>query len=220
MFERLRNNWGLKLISLAVAIGAWSYLRFAPNPVVAAHFVQQVSVPITVFGLRADSVARYSEKQAVVGIDVSRNGPAIRPDDVRAVLNLERRPAGVYNVAIQVIAPKLAIRSLAPASVTLSVENIEARSLPVTIHYVGEARKIVVKNIAVYPAQVVLRAPTSDLSRVDGARVDVILPSAPSHLDSMLRAVAVDERGAELAGVAVAPNLVRVRASFGSGKKP
>jgi YbbR domain-containing protein len=220
VLERLRNNWGLKLISLAVAIAAWSYLRFAPNPVVAAHFVQQVSVPITAFGLRPNSVARYTEKQAVVGIDVSRNGPAIRPDDVRAVLNLERRPAGVYNVAIQVIAPKLAIRSLAPASVTLSVENIEARSLPVTIHYVGRARKIVVKNIAVDPAQVVLRAPTSDLSRVDGARVDVILPSAPSSLDSMLRAVAVDERGTELAGVAVAPNLVRVRASFGTGKTP
>lgn len=218
MLDRLRNNWGLKLVSLAVAVAAWSYLRFAPNPVVAAHFVQQVSVPITTIGLRPDSVARYTEKQAVVGIDVSRNAEAIKPDDVRAILDLQGRPVGVHNVPIQVIAPKLVIRSLSPASVTLSVERIESRSLPVTVHYLGEAKKIVVTDISVEPAQIVVRAPTSDLERVTGARVDVPLPGTPSNVDSMLRPVAVDERGAELSGVAVAPNLVRVRASFGAAK--
>jgi YbbR domain-containing protein len=218
VLERLRNNWGLKLLSLALAVAAWSYLRFAPNPVVAAHFVQQVSVPIIAIGLRSDSVARYTDKQAVVGIDVSRNAPAIKPDDVRAILDLQGRPVGVHNVPVQVIAPKLVIRSLSPASVTLSVEKIEARSLPVTVHYLGDAKKVVVNQITVEPAQVVVRAPTSDLERVTGARVDIALPSGPTNLDSMLRPVAVDERGAELSGVAVAPNLVRVRASFGSGK--
>ncbi len=218
MLERLRNNWGLKLLSLSVAIAAWSYLRFAPNPVIAAHFVQQVSVPITAIGLRPDSVARYTEKQAVVSIDVSRNSEVIQPDDVRAILDLQGRPAGVHNVPIQVIAPKLVIRSLSPASVTLSVEKIETRNLPVTIHYLGEAKKIVVNGISLEPAHVVVRAPTSDLERVAGARVDVPLPGTPSNFDSMLRPVAVDEGGAELAGVAVAPNLVRVRASFGVGK--
>ena len=220
MLERLRNNWGLKLISIVVAVTAWSYLRFAPNPVVAAHFVQQVSVPITPIGLRPDNVTRYNEKQAVVGIDVSRNAPAIRPDDVRAVLDLQSLPVGVHNVPIQVIAPKLVIRSLAPASVTLSIERIETRSLPITVQYIGDARKIVVSRISLDPAQIVVRAPSSDLSHVAGARVDVSLPSAPSNFDSMLRPVAVDERGAELAGVAVAPNLVRVRASFTSAKAP
>ena len=220
MLERLRNNWLLKLISLTAALTGWFYLRFTPNPVVAAHFVQQVSVPITTIGLSPDDVARYTEKQAVVGIDVSRTGPAIRPDEVHAVLSLENKPPGVYNIPVQVIAPKLVLRSLAPASVTLSIEKIESRSLPITFHYVGDARRTVVVRSIVAPAQVVVRAPASDLSRVAGARVDVSLPVTPSSVDSMVRPIAIDERGAELGAVAVEPNLVRVRATFGaaSGK--
>ena len=215
MLERLNNNLGLKLASLAVALTAWAYLRFAPNPVVAAHFVQQLSVPITTTGLRPDSMARFTERQAVVGIDVPRSGPAIRPDDVRAVLDLEGRGVGVYNVPVQVIAPKLDIRSLAPASVTLSIEKIEARSFPLAIRYVGDAhRNVVVDAVTIDPDHATLRGPTGDLARVAGVRVDLTMPSGAASFDAMVRPVATDASGGELSTVAVAPNLVRVRASF------
>jgi YbbR domain-containing protein len=215
VLERLQNNLGLKAISLAIAIAAWAYLRLAPNPIVAAHFVQQLSVPITTTGLRADYVARYTEKQAVVEVIVPRTGPAIRPDDLRAVLDLQGRGSGVYNVPIQLIAPKLEVKSLAPGSVTLSLEKIEGRSLPVVVHYIGDLhRNVVVANIKVDPGSAILRAPSSDLARVSGVRVDVTLPATASSFDGMLRPIAIDERGSELAGIAIAPNLVRVRADF------
>jgi hypothetical protein len=219
VLERLQNNLGLKALSLAIAIAGWAYLRLAPNPIVAAHFVQQISVPITTTGLRADYVARYTEKQAVVEVIVPRTGPAIRPDDLRAVLNLESRGSGVYNVPVTVIAPKLEVRSLAPASVTLSLERIEERSLPVVVHYVGDLhRNVVASGIKVEPATAILRAPTSDLAHVSGVRVDVTLPATPSAFDSMVRPVAIDERGEELSGIAIAPNLVRVRADFATAQ--
>ncbi len=219
MLERLRNNIGLKILALAVAVAGWAYVKFTPNPVIAAHFVQQLSVPITTTGLRPDTVARFIEKQAVVGVDVPRNGPAIRPDELRAVLDLQGRDVGVYNVPVQVIAPKLEIRSLTPASVTLSIERIETRSLPVSVRYVGASqRNIVVDHLTIDPSYVVLRAPSSDLARVASVRVELPLPSAPSSFDSMVRAVATDESGAELGSVAVTPNLVRLRAHFGVGR--
>jgi YbbR domain-containing protein len=215
VLERLQNNLGLKAISLAIAIAAWAYLRLAPNPIVAAHFVQQISVPITTTGLRPDYVARYTEKQAVVEVVVPRTGPAIRPDDLRAVLDLESRGSGVYNVPIKVIAPKLEVRSLAPASVTLSLEKIEERSLPLVVHYVGDLhRNVVVANISFDPATAILRAPSSELAHVSGVRVDITLPATPSSFDGMVRPVAIDQRGSELGGIAIAPNLVRVRALF------
>lgn len=215
MLERLTNNLGLKLISVALAASAWAYLRFAPNPIVAAHFVQQLSVPITTTGLRPGSFARFTEKQAVVGVDVPRNGPAVRPDDVRAVLDLEGRGAGVYNVPILVIAPKLEIRSLSPASVTLSIENVDSRAFPITVRYVGDTRRnVVVDHVSIDPAYATLRAPSGDLARVVFVRVDLPLPSNPATFDSMLRPIPMGEGGAELQGLDVSPNLVHVRAVF------
>ncbi len=215
MFDRLRNNLPLKLLSLAIAVLGWAYLRLSPNPVIAARFVQQVTVPIATTGLRADEVARFTDREAVVAVDVPRAGAPLRPDMLRAVLNLEGRAPGVYNVPVEVIAPKLEIKSLSPASVTLSIERIEARTIPVTVHYLGDVRRgIVVGRIGVLPLSATLRAPTSDLRRVASVRVDVPLPSVPTTVDSMLRPIATDDRGVEIGNVAVAPNLVRVSAKF------
>jgi len=215
VLDRLRNNLGLKAISLAIAIAAWAYLRFAPNPIVAAHFVQQLSVPITTTGLRPDQVARYTEKQAVIEVGVPRTGPAIRPDDLRAVLDLEGHGPGVFNVPIKVIAPKLEVKSLTPASIT----NIEERSLPVVAHYIGDLhRGVVVSTIKVDPATAILRAPSSDLAKVSGVRVNVTLPSSASSFDGMVKPIAIDARGAELTGIAIAPNLLRVRAEFAAAQ--
>jgi YbbR domain-containing protein len=214
VLERLRANLGLKALALLLAISAWAYLRLAPNPIVAARFVQTVSVPITTTGLKSDKIARFSERQAVVSVSVPRSG-TVRPDDVRAVLDLEGRGVGVYNVPIQVIAPKLDIRSLSPASITLSIERVEERRLPVAGRYVGEMRRnLVVDKFSTAPAAVTLRGPTGDLARVAGVRVDVPLPATPSAFDAMVKPVAIGAGGEELGGVAIVPNLVRVRADF------
>ncbi len=220
MLDRLRNNLGLKLLALVITMIGWAYLRLTPNPVIAARFVQQVTVPIATTGLRADEIAHYSDREAVVAIDVPRAGAPLRPEVMRAVLNLEGRAPGVYNVPVEVIAPKLEIKSLSPASVTLSIERIEERSFPVTMHYLGDPRRgIVVQRARVTPTAATLRAATSELSRVASVRVDVPLPSNPATFDAMLRPIATDERGGDVVGVAVTPNLVRVSAKFVAADK-
>ena len=218
MLERLRANLGLKLLALVLAVAAWGYFRLAPNPVAAARFVQTLNVPIVTTGLKADKVARFTERQAVVSVVVPRTGE-VRPDDLRAVLDLEGRGVGVYNVPVEVIAPKLDIRSLSPASVTLSVERIEERRLTVRVRYLGEVRRnLVVDRVTISPAEVVLRGASGDLEHVAGVRVDVPLPSGKAPFDAMLKPVATNAAGYELAGIEVEPNLIRVRADFSAPK--
>jgi hypothetical protein len=104
--------------------------------------------------------------------------------------------------------------------VTLDVERIEERTVPVALHYVGNLRgSVVVSDAKVEPTTATLRAPTSDLANVASVRVDVALPGEPATFDAMLRPIATDEHGAEIAAVSVAPNLVRVRAAFVSAKR-
>jgi hypothetical protein len=120
-------------------------------------------------------------------------------------------------VPVEVIAPKLEIKSLSPASVTLSIERVEERSVPVTLHYTAarcaEHRRAA-RRRAADRLVATLRAPTSDLARVAGVRVDVPFPSSPSAVrrDAPARRDGTPRRRA--AGISVSPNLVRVRARF------
>ncbi len=215
MLSIVRRNFGLKVFAFALAVAAWAYFHYSANPTITAHFDQQLSVPIVVTGLRPGFIARYTEKFAVVTIESPRNGPAIKPDEVQAVLNLAKDPdPGIVNVPISIIAPNVAIRSLIPASVTLAIDRIEERTIPVSIAYTGDRRDVVVESAAVSPASVTLRGIENDLSRVQSIRVVIPLPAKPGNLDAMLRPVPADARENEVGAVQLSPDLVRVRAHF------
>lgn len=215
MLSIVRRNFRLKAFAFALAVAAWAYFHFSANPNLTARFDQQLSVPIVVTGLRPGYVARFTDKFAVVTIDATRNATPVKPDQVEAVLNLAANPdPGVFNVPIQVIAPNLQIRSLAPASVTLSLDRLEERTIPVAIAYSGDFKNIVVDSASVDPALVTLRGIATDLSRIESVRVEITLPMKAATIDAMIRPLAVTGRGDEIAAVQVSPNLVRVRARF------
>jgi YbbR domain-containing protein len=219
VFERIRNNAGLKVLSLALAIGAWWYLR-AANPAIAAHFDQQLSVPIVTTGLPPNEIARFPDKQAVVTIVMPKDSAVqVRPDDLRAVLNLGGRAPGVYAVAVTVIGPRLEIKSVVPSSETLQIERVEARRTRLSVRYTGEGRGVVAQRVLVTPDSALVRGANDDLARVAAVRVDLALPTGAQQFDAMVRPTPVDTRGDEVLGVQVAPNLVRVRASFITPKR-
>jgi hypothetical protein len=211
----VRRNFPLKAFAFALALAAWAYFHFSANPNITARFDQQLSVPIVVTGLRPGYVARFADKFAVVTIDATRNSVPVKPDQVEAVLNLAANPdPGVFNVPVQVIAPDLQIRSLAPASVTLSIDRLEERSVPVSIAYNGDIKNIVVDSTTVTPSSITLRGIATDLARVQAVRVEILLPVKATAIDAMIRPAAVSATGDEVNAVQVSPNLVRVRARF------
>lgn len=219
----IRKNFGLKLLSVALAIVGWAYFRFATNPIVAAaRFDQQLAVPINAVNLPVGYVAHYTEREAVVAVETHRGEAAIKPDEIRAVLDLSNKGAGVYNVPVTLVAPDVAVQSLSPASVTLSIEKIEQRSFPVDVHYSGENAGVVVADSSVRPNEVTVEGPTSLLSQVTAVHVGVVLPGQVKSFDEMVRPTAVNSLGNELTGLVVAPDLVRVRlhivAGSGNGK--
>jgi YbbR domain-containing protein len=214
----VRKNLGLKALALALAIVGWAYLRFAGNPLIATPQFQQLTVPISVANLPFGYVAQFADNEATITIATKRGDPAINPEDVKAVLDLANKGAGVFNVPVQLVAPDLVVQSLNPATVTLTVERIEQRSYPISAYYVGgHPSDIVVSRIRVLPASALVRAPNSVLAKVAAVNADVVLPNEPKSLDEMVRPVAVDASGAEVAGLTVTPNLVRVQGRFVTG---
>ncbi len=114
MVAAIRRNFGLKVLSVALAILGWAYFRYASNPAFTARFDQQLSVPIAAVNVPPGYIARFPDKVAVVTVDPQRGQPPIKPDEIKAVLDLSNRSAGVYNVPVQLVAPNLAVQSLQP----------------------------------------------------------------------------------------------------------
>jgi YbbR domain-containing protein len=215
----VRRNFALKLLAVGLAIVGWAYFRFASNPIVAAaRFDQQLSIPIAAVNLPVGYIARFTDHDAAVTVALKRGEQPIKPDEIKAVLDLANKETGVYNVPVQLVAPDIAVQSLSPASVTLTIEKVQERLFSIMVHYVGpEANGIVVGDARIRPEAVVVRAPTSLLAQVSAVHADVVLPSQPKRLDEMVRPIPVDASGTELSGLSVAPDLVRVQMQFVAG---
>lgn len=209
----IRRNFPVKALSVFLAIVGWAYFRFANDPIITARFDQQLSVPITAANLQPGYIARFAEKTAAITIEPKRGEPAVRPDEVKAVLDLGKFGPGVYNVPVQLVAPSVVVQKLTPATVTLTVEKIDQKTFPVAMYYGGQAT-VVVAHSTITPSSVTVRGPTDELAQVATVRIDMPLSGSQNSLDAMIRPLAVSPAGEEIPDVQVVPNLVRVQAQF------
>ena len=213
MVAGIRRNFGLKALALFLALVGWAYFRFASNPLFTARFDQQLSVPIAAVNVPQGYIARFPDKVAMVTIQPQRGQPPIKPDEIKAVLDLSNRTAGVYNVPVQLVAPNVVVQSLSPASVTLTIEKIDEKIFPVAMYY-GTQGNAVVSRFTVTPTTVTVRGPDSELAQVATVRIDMPLSSSAQTFDEMIRPMAVNSSGDEIRDVQVVPNLVRVQANL------
>jgi len=119
----IRKNFGLKLISLALAIIGWAYFRYSTNPVLAARFDQQFSIPIATSNLPIGYTAQFMQREAVITVVSHRGDPAVNPADIKAQLDLSGKGPGTYAVPVELIAPNVVVQSLSPASVSVTIEQ-------------------------------------------------------------------------------------------------
>ncbi|HEY8314841.1 MAG TPA: hypothetical protein VIG51_11835 [Candidatus Baltobacteraceae bacterium] len=219
----IRRNFGLKLLSLVLAIVGWAYFRYANNPVIAARFDQQLSVPIAAINVPVGYEARFTEKEAVVAVSPQRGQPAVKPDEIKAVLDLSRvvaplAPDTVMTVPVTIAPSSVVVQSLSPASVVVTVEKVEQKTFTLVVHYSGQAPNVVVRNaVTLSPGTAVIHGPAGALAQVTAVRVDVPIPANASQLDEMVRPRPVNSLGGEVQGLQVSPDLIRVQARFTNG---
>lgn len=213
MLSLIKNNFGLKVLSVALALVAWTYVHITSPGNAAARLDQTLTIPIVATGLPPGEQVRYADRTATLVVEL-QHGAAVKADQVQAVVDLSDLAPGFHNVPVKVVGPDLAIRSLSPASVTLRVDRVEDRTVPVTIDYAGGRTGVVVESAQVTPQMETIRGVDTDVARVDAVRVTIPLPAKPERFDAMIRPDPVDAHGAVVGGLGVSPNLVRVRARF------
>lgn len=215
MLNLLKNNFGLKVLAVGLALAAWGYFHLAAAPGTLARFDQTLVVPIVVTGLKPGYQARYDDKTATVVVETPRNGPGPKPEQVQAVLDVsDLADPGKHAVAVKLNAPDIVVKSLAPASVYVTLDRIEDRTVRVSLDYVGDRRGIVIDSAQLDPTTTTIRGPSSVLSRVAGVRVQIEIPAKPKLLDEMVGPIPIDARGTAIDEIQVSPNLVRARVKF------
>lgn len=120
--EILRRNFALKLLAVGLALAGWVYVRLANNSL-GVPFDQRLSVPITAINLPAGYVAQFAQRDAVITVSSRRGQRPSAAGEFKAVLDLANKGPGVYNVPVRLTTPDVAVESLSPASVTLTIET-------------------------------------------------------------------------------------------------
>ncbi len=215
MLNVLRNNFGLKLLAVALAVTAWAYFHLAAAPGTTARFDQSLAVPIVVTGLRPGYQANYDVRTASVVVEAPRNGPDLRPDQFRAVLDVaDLADPGDHSVHLTIVSPDVPIKSISPGSVIVRLDRVEDRTVPIAFDYTGDRRGIVVESAQIDPSATTIRGVATELTKVASVRVEIPMPARPEQLDEMIRPTPADAHGETVPNVQVSPNLVRVRVRF------
>jgi len=222
MLSRLLVNWPIKLLAVAIAIALRTYVISLVNPhttrLLSGVFVQARNVP---------SGYLVTEMPRTVTIQVS--GPSsqldpLRPDDPRIVasVNLAAAHAGQNSaepISVSLspdLADEVGIDTTSPEAAPVTIERMENARMRVRVSFARTAPAgYNYLTPVVSPTMATVSGPTSTLSEVrelvayadvGGQGVDAV----PATIAGTYDVIPLDDHGAQVQGVTVAPQVARV----------
>jgi YbbR domain-containing protein len=212
-FVSVRRNFGLALLSVALAFGVWIFITDTEGSPKTGWFpaeitVQAVSVPegLTLAAPLPDVTVRIEAAE-----DVFDN---LAVEDFRATINLSGAAVGVMDVDVRVqVLSEENVKIVQVEPVTLSVElkPVVSQLVPVVADVVGsppigyEAQQPVIS-----PEQVLVSGPEDLVTLVKSAVATVNLSGAVGGVRQSYSLVARDDRGFIVAGVSLEPSSAAV----------
>jgi len=214
--RKWRDNWGLKALSVALAVGVWLYVNSQGQ--VTVNF----AVPIEVVNLASDLVlAEMTEESADVRIKGRENTLArISSRHIHAYLDLSAATEGEQWVTMGPsdikIAQPVEVTRVAPRQVRVRVEHRLTRPVKVVADVIGKPApgRRVTRIVVDPPAVRVTGAETAfkGLSALPTQPVDV-----SGLAESVKREVRLDLRGRDLEILEPRPLYVTITVSPGAG---
>ncbi len=131
-----------------------------------------------------------------------------RPDSIHAVLDLSGLSAGLHtvNVQIQVAERPVRIVSANPSSVSIRLEPLVTKTLPLQASTAGQpAIGYQPGELSIDPKQVVLAGPQSIVARVTRVEVNVNITGIRDSLDQSVNIQALDQNNVRVTNVTIQP---------------
>ena len=179
--KALSNNLGLKLLSLLLAILLWNYVistnTSITRPKTLFNITGYVSGQST---LNTYGLALLEDpEEALSGLSVTVEVPQtnysrVSSDNVQVLLDLSNvRAAGTQEVRLRATSTYGRVTAVTPASVTLTFEQLDSRSVPVNCQIVNDDDEDTWYNVArVNPGVITVSGAASKVRSIASASVE------------------------------------------------
>ncbi len=168
LIAALSSNLGLRIFSLAFAVGLWLFVNVGQKP---AEWPFQA--PVEFRNIPADVMVA---NQGVDQVEVRLIGPpavlsTVDADSLKVVLDLEgARPGNsTFRLGPDSFSPPRGVRvaRVTPAVINLRLDSVVVRLLPVTVRFVGKPPSgHNVAQVEASPATVRVRGPANEVNRM------------------------------------------------------
>ncbi|MBI2757126.1 MAG: hypothetical protein HYX49_00435 [Chloroflexi bacterium] len=216
MLSRFGTNFRTFLWALALALAVWLAAVTAADPDEVRPYPSVVKVQIV--GQDPGLIISGNTPQEV---QVTLRAPrsvweqlTAKPESVRAILDLSGLSAGQHKLdfQIQVSARPARIITVSPAGVTLTLEPLITRTLPVELSLAGQpATGYQAGDASLEPKEVVIAGPQSLVERVKRLRVLVNVDGIRETFDQSLNIQALDQNNLPVTGLTIHPETAQIK---------
>lgn len=162
------SDAGLRIFSIAFAIGLWLFVNVGQKPAEWA-----LKVPLQLRNLPADLMVTNSE---VDQIEVGVSGPpallsTLDPEKFKVVLDLDgaRPGTSTFRLGADYFNPPRGVRiaRISPSTIHLNLQAVAERLLPIVVKLHGDPPEgYKVSRVEVHPEKVKVRGPVQDIDRI------------------------------------------------------
>jgi len=199
MKEMLQRNLGYKTISLVLAILFWLWVTSQGN---SQTLDRDPTLTLSLITKNTPANSMIMTKLPSVRVKTEGYNPSINVNELFAYVDLSGSEPGEHDYEVKVDPiPNIKIVEISPRVVTLQLDTVEERMLPVTVEVSGtpangkKAGEIIVK-----PSEVNVRGPSSLLGEVDKVLVEVSVAGANETLQISRPLLFRDKNGLAIFG--------------------
>lgn len=198
MQKSAKGDWGLKILSVLLAVVLWVYVSNELNPTKNREFK---AIPVETRGVGQNLAV--SELPGSVSVRVQGNQNVIAELDVRAIevfVDLSKVSPGKVMVPVQVRVPSgIKVMDLRPQQVSVKLEQMAEKQVPVNARYTDASEKnYKVLTVRTKPDEVIVRGPASVIDTVNYVAVDIKLKNRFQSFGETLPVKVKDETGNSL----------------------
>jgi|GEM_PF-526210 len=172
MKEMLQRNLGYKVISLVVAILFWLWVTSQGE----SQTIQgNETLTLSLVAKNVPANTMIMTKLPSVKVKTEGYNPSVNVNELYAYVDLSYSEPGEHDFEVKVVPiPNVTVVEISPKVVTLQLDTVQERQLPVTVEVSGtpaEGKKA--GDPIVKPSVVNVRGPSSLLSEVDKVLVEI-----------------------------------------------
>ncbi len=209
----MRINFGLAALALLLSVSLWVLVVNDQNP--ERTDTTAFAIPIEVTKVPPGLVLMNTLEPVRLKIRAPKDSwNNLRSSSFRAYVDLSHQGPGIQSVSVlaECSDPQVDVLEVVPATVSIRLEEIQERTVPVKVNLVGNVPfGYVYGTPKVDPEVVVASGPASLVQSVQAASVDVRLDGITVEIDSAFHPVAIDSTGNLVRNIQLNPQTVKVQ---------